>query len=140
MGGPGGQLTPALLHVGLRLSMRQSIGGESKSSLLYHFPCSSHESTKGGSCESSTDADPLYPDCSQFCNRKRPSFNPITTLTGLETDAQTSRIASRLESPGAYTTSAPASAKACNRRIVSTRSGRPWRKFSALAASMNAQS
>ena len=59
-----------------------------------------------------------------------------TTLTGRVTDATTVRIDPRSRSPGAYSTSAPTRSNACSRRIVSSRSTRPWRRFSARAVSV----
>ncbi|MNL41272.1 hypothetical protein D3C87_1636740 [compost metagenome] len=65
-------------------------------------------------------------------------LKPITTLTGLGASACTTwRISSLVRKPGAYNTSAPASANACRRAMVSSRSRRPFRKFSARAVSMN---
>src|SRR3546814_16528513 len=55
------------------------------------------------------------------------------TLTGRETAAQTARMASRSGNPGANSTLAPAASNAFSRAIVSSRSSRPWRKFSARA-------
>src|SRR5262249_10629805 len=59
----------------------------------------------------------------------------ITTLTGLLTDDVTVRIVARSRTPGAYSTSAPAFSKARSRLIVSSRSSRPCRRFSARAVS-----
>ncbi|MNG20243.1 hypothetical protein D3C84_1044790 [compost metagenome] len=66
-------------------------------------------------------------------------FRPpdINTLTGFGATARTTAsTSSALRNPGAYNTSAPASANACRRRIVSSRSGLPCRKFSARAVSV----
>ena len=56
---------------------------------------------------------------------------PITTFTGLPTEPQRVRRSSAFVIPGAKRASAPAASNACRRRIVSARSARPWRKFSA---------
>ena len=61
---------------------------------------------------------------------------PAMKLTGFLTAAQTARTAARSGRPGANSTSAPAASKACRRRIVSSRSGLPRRKFSARAVSV----
>ena len=51
----------------------------------------------------------------------------VSTFTGRSTELTTARMSARLVSPGAYSTSAPASWYACRRRMVSARSGRPCR-------------
>src|SRR5437660_7664129 len=50
--------------------MRKSICCESESSPVFHFAGSAHECSKGGASHSSTHADPLYSDSSQFLDRK----------------------------------------------------------------------
>jgi len=60
-----------------------------------------------------------------------PLAGPTTTLTGFGATAfTTARIESMSLRPGAYRTSAPASAKATRRLMVSSRSVMPWRKLS----------
>lgn len=50
-----------------------------------------------------------------------------STFTGRSSAETTCLMSARLVSPGAYSTSAPAAWYACNRAIVSARSGRPCR-------------
>ncbi len=60
---------------------------------------------------------------------------PATTFTGRSTADTICLMSARLFRPGAYSTSAPAAWYACSRAMVSARSGRPCRKFSARAVS-----
>ncbi len=50
-----------------------------------------------------------------------------STFTGRSTAVTTCLMSARLVRPGAYSTSAPAAWYACNRAMVSARSGRPCR-------------
>src|SRR3954468_4078800 len=119
----------------------QLLGGQDvlhppERAVLAHGERSFAHRREGQPSERAADAHP--PDAGRFELLKREARvgESHDHVHGFGTAATSVRMVGRSRMPGAYSTSGPAAAKACSRRIVSSRSARPCRKFSARATTV----
>ena len=102
-------------HVATRLGMRNRVGGEGKRSSVFHLARSAYKGSKGCPGESTTHADPLDSGGSQLCDGKGGALQAHQDVDWPGNRRTNLSDHFKARQAGAYKTSAPASANACNR-------------------------